>query len=151
MQQRRQYARKPTSPADMTASPIIGQPERSDQNARDSCRSLHIVDSLKRFERAGMEGLMAEMIVVDERNQDDLSRKAGCFLYSDTQLWLESGLVHRTDGPAVVFPDGAERWYLRGKEVTRDVKSYFFENKWSVTLGLDTQEKRRKFVSRFLS
>lgn len=92
---------------------------------------------------------MAEMIVVEEHNQDDMSRKAGCYLYSDTKLWLEDYVVHRADGPAIIFPDGAVRWYIRGKEVTRDVNSFFLENKWPVHKGLDTPEKLTLFQDRF--
>jgi hypothetical protein len=40
---------------------------------------------------------MAEMITVDDRNQDTLSRKAGRYLYVDTRLWLEDEQVHRGD------------------------------------------------------
>ncbi|MGE0343336.1 MAG: hypothetical protein AB7O86_09755 [Porticoccaceae bacterium] len=69
---------------------------------------------------------MAEMIVVEDRNQDDLSRKAGCYLHVDTELWLEEDRVHRGDGPAVIAPDGAERWYIHGKEVSRDVNAFLF-------------------------
>ncbi|HEY8334542.1 MAG TPA: aldehyde dehydrogenase [Tardiphaga sp.] len=93
---------------------------------------------------------MTEMIVVEDRNQDDLSRKAGCYLYADTQLWLEDNLVHRADGPAVISPDGVQRWYIRGKEVTRDVNNFFFQNKWSVQRGLDTSEKMSLFQIKFL-
>ncbi len=92
---------------------------------------------------------MPEMIVVEERNQDDMSRKAGCYLYADTQLWLEDDVVHRTDGPAIIFPDGALRWYIRGKEVTRDVNAFFIDNKWPVQNGLDTPEKMSQFQARF--
>lgn len=94
---------------------------------------------------------MSEMIVVEERNQDDMSRKAGCCLYADTRLWLENDLVHRGDGPAVIFPDGVQRWYIRGKEVTRDVNSFFIENKWSARRGLDTSEKIALFQLKFPS
>jgi hypothetical protein len=94
---------------------------------------------------------MAEMIVVEERNQDDMSCKAGCYLYADTQLWLQDNVVHRADGPAVIFPDGVERWYIHGKEVTRDVKTFFIENKWPVQRGLDTPEKMVLFRARFLT
>lgn len=93
---------------------------------------------------------MTGMVVVDDRNQDDMSRKAGCYLYVDTKLWLDQDVVHRSDGPAVIFPDGVERWYLRGKEVTRDVKSYFYQNKWPVEKGLDTLEKKQQFFDHFL-
>jgi hypothetical protein len=93
---------------------------------------------------------MAEMIVVEDRNQDDMSRKAGCYLYVDTELWLEGDLVHRMDGPAVTFPDGVEKWYLQGRDVTRDVKALFIENKWVLQKGLDTPEKMSLFQARFL-
>jgi hypothetical protein len=92
---------------------------------------------------------MTGMIVVEDRNQDDMSRKAGCYLYADTQLWLENDLVHRSDGPAVIFPDGAERWYIRGKEVTRDVNTFFYKNKWPARRGLDTSEKMALFHAHF--
>jgi hypothetical protein len=94
---------------------------------------------------------MTTMIVVEERNQDDMSRKAGCYLYADTRLWLENDLVHRGDGPAVIFPDGVERWYVRGKEMTRDVNMFFFRNKWPVQRGLDTPEKIALFQGEFLN
>ncbi len=93
---------------------------------------------------------MAEMTIVEERNQDDLSRKAGCYLYSDTKLWLERGIVHRTDGPAIIFPDGAVRWYIHGKEITRDVYVFFLDNKWPLAKGLDTAEKIASFQAHFM-
>jgi hypothetical protein len=93
---------------------------------------------------------MAEMIVVEERNQDDMSRKAGCYLYTETKLWLENDVVHRADGPAVIFPDGAVRWYLRGKEVTREVSTFLMENNWPVQKQLDSPEKVALFQERFL-
>lgn len=98
-----------------------------------------------------MEGnVMAEMTIVEERNQDDLSRKVGCYLYSDTKLWLEKGIVHRTDGPAIIFPDGAVRWYIHGKEITRDVYVFFLDNKWPLAKGLDTSEKIASFQAHFI-
>ncbi|ACK51422.1 conserved hypothetical protein [Methylocella silvestris BL2] len=93
---------------------------------------------------------MAQMIVVDEVNQDDMSRKAGCYLYCDTQFWLEDNAPHRADGPAMLSPDGVERWYLRGKEVTREVKAFFAENRWPLAQGLDTPEKKTLFAARFV-
>lgn len=93
---------------------------------------------------------MTEIIVVEDRNQDDMSRKAGCYLYTDTRLWLENGQVHRGDGPAVISPDGVERWYVRGKDVTRDVNTFFFHNRWPAKRGLDTTEKMTLFRVQFL-
>jgi hypothetical protein len=92
---------------------------------------------------------MAEMVLIEDRNQDDMSRKAGCYLYQETKLWIEGDLVHRGDGPAVIFPDGVSRWYIRGKEVTRDVKTFFMEKKWNVEKGLDTAEKMAAFQTYF--
>ena len=65
--------------------------------------------------------------------------------FGSTMMWF---IGH--DGPAVIFPDGVERWYIRGKEITRDVKTYFFQNKWRVESGLDTPEKRILFSSHFV-
>jgi hypothetical protein len=50
---------------------------------------------------------MAEMIVVEDRNQDDMSRKAGCYLYADTKLWLENNVVHRGTGRPSFPPTGS--------------------------------------------
>lgn len=94
---------------------------------------------------------MTEMIIVEDCNQDDMSRRAGCYLYSDTQIWLENDVVHRTDGPAVILPDGVERWYIRGKEITRNVNVFFFQNRWPVRNGLDTAEKTACFQAVLLT
>ncbi len=91
------------------------------------------------------------MLQVDERNQDGLSRLAGCYLYVGTHISVDDGIVHREDGPAVIFPDGAARWYVRGKEVTRGVNTLFYENKWPTAKGLDTAEKRARFAENFLT
>lgn len=89
------------------------------------------------------------MLEVDEVNQDDLSRRAGCYLYAGTRINIEEGVIHRADGPAVIFPDGVARWYLRGKEVTRAVNTLFYDNKWPISKGLDTDEKRARFAETF--
>ncbi len=57
---------------------------------------------------------MTEMIVVEDRNQDDM------------------------------------RWYIRGKDVTRDVNTFFFQNRWPAKSGLDTTEKMTSFRVQFL-
>lgn len=91
----------------------------------------------------------AEHLVVDDANRDDLSRKAGIFLYVDTQLWLVDGVVHRADGPALISPDGVERWYIHGKEMTRPVKELFSQQGWPLAPGLDTAEKQAAFNAHF--
>lgn len=36
-------------------------------------------------------------------------------IYSDgTQIWYLNGLIHREDGPAVSWPDGTQVWYVNG-------------------------------------
>ena len=30
------------------------------------------------------------------------------------QLWKLDGLLHREDGPAVIWPDGGQEWWLNG-------------------------------------
>jgi hypothetical protein len=32
-----------------------------------------------------------------------------------TQRWWKNGLLHREDGPAVIYLDGYESWYLNGE------------------------------------
>ena len=32
----------------------------------------------------------------------------------------KSGMVHREDGPAVVWPNGAKQWCINGKNLTED-------------------------------
>jgi hypothetical protein len=92
---------------------------------------------------------MPTLIFVDEHNQDAMSHAAGRYLYAGSQVWLEDGLVHYMEGPALLSPDGAQRWYVFGREVTRDVTSFFHQNDWPVAAGLDTDEKRSRFRRRF--
>jgi len=36
-----------------------------------------------------------------------------------TQIWKnENGYFHREDGPAVIYPDGTQYWYINGKHLT---------------------------------
>jgi hypothetical protein len=94
---------------------------------------------------------MPDIVIVDEANQDLICRKAGLYVFTGARVWLEDDVLHHIDGPALVSPDGAERWYIGGREATREVKSFFYEKGWSVTSGLDTDDKRALFISRFLS
>jgi hypothetical protein len=94
---------------------------------------------------------MSNIIIVDEHNQDVMCRKAGCYVYQGARLWIDDEeTLHHLDGPALVSPDGAERWYIHGKEVTRDVTTFFHENNWPVARGLDTPDKRSRFIVRFM-
>jgi hypothetical protein len=92
---------------------------------------------------------MPTLIYVDEYNQEVMSEMAGRFLHTGSQLWLEEGMLHHMEGPALLSPDGGERWYVFGREVTREVTVFFHRNHWSVGAGLDTAEKRTRFRTRF--
>ena len=35
-----------------------------------------------------------------------------------TKMWRLNGSLHREDGPAIVFKNGSEYWYLNGKNLT---------------------------------
>ncbi len=92
---------------------------------------------------------MAQMKIVDEVNQDDIGRMLGYYIYVDSKVWMEDGKVHRSDGPAVITIDGIERWYIKGKEITLEVRSFFASNKWNAKRGLDTPEKLAAFNAIF--
>lgn len=92
---------------------------------------------------------MAEVKEVNEVNQDDMGRLLGYYVYGGTQVWFEDGQVHRADGPAVLSPDGVERWYLKGKEVTVEVRDFFIAHKWNPKNGLNKPEKLAAFQEAF--
>ncbi|MBS1214779.1 MAG: putative formaldehyde dehydrogenase [Proteobacteria bacterium] len=92
---------------------------------------------------------MSQREEITEENRDQWSR-TGIYLFLGTQLWHEHGQVHRDDGPAIVSPDGVERWYVRGREITAEVKTLFRENQWDLRRGLDTVEKRALFQASLL-
>lgn len=92
---------------------------------------------------------MAQWEEITEENRDQWSRR-GIYLFLGTQIWHEHDQVHRDDGPAIVSPDGVERWYVRGREITAEVKALFRENQWNLSRGLDTAEKRAKFQTALL-
>ncbi|BBA32180.1 putative formaldehyde dehydrogenase [Methylocaldum marinum] len=93
---------------------------------------------------------MAQWTEITEENRDEWSRK-GIYLFLGTKLSYELGQVHREDGPAVLSPDGVERWYVRGREITAEVKTLFREHKWDLAKGLDTPEKLALFKATFVS
>lgn len=94
---------------------------------------------------------MSSMTLVEEANRDTLTRLAGCYLFLDTRVWMQDGVIHRDDGPAIEFPDGVVRWILHGRELTREVNTFFYDNKWPIKTGLDTPEKLALFRARFIN
>jgi len=49
---------------------------------------------------------------------------------SDTgnKFWYMDGLLHREDGPAIIYTDGEERWWLHNTE--------YSEKGWKEEMGL---------------
>ena len=45
-----------------------------------------------------------------------------------TQLWFINGNLHREDGPARIFPDGQEEWYINGKLHREDGPAVIYPN-----------------------
>ena len=52
-------------------------------------------------------------------------RTAGpAIVYPDgNQRWCRNGVYHRTDGPAIVYPNGMRAWYLNGVAMVEDEHS----------------------------
>ena len=53
-------------------------------------------------------------------------REAGpAVIYSDgEQYWYINGNLHREDGPAVIFPDGEQYWYINFHDVTDQITEW---------------------------
>ena len=52
-----------------------------------------------------------------------------------TQAWYENDRRHRTDGPAIVWRDGTEEWWVGGVNITQEVESWMQAN--AITLPFD--------------
>ena len=44
-------------------------------------------------------------------------------VFGGIQFWCLNGVFHREDGPAVIFADGTQAWYLHGELVTEEEHS----------------------------
>jgi hypothetical protein len=96
-----------------------------------------------------MRDIVSEMIEVVEENQDDMGRIVGYYCYVGTKIWFEDGLVHRTDGPAVITLDGVDRYYIKGKEITVEARDFMIEHRWNPKKGLDRPDKIQAFQAAF--
>jgi hypothetical protein len=67
-------------------------------------------------------------------NNGHLHRTDGpAYVWPDgTQEWLLNGYRHRTDGPAFIGADGYQQWFIEDQELTeQEVELYRFR-KWAV-------------------
>jgi hypothetical protein len=46
---------------------------------------------------------------------------------SGSKWWYINGKQHREDGPAVIFPDGSQLWYLNDVNITENVTNWASE------------------------
>jgi hypothetical protein len=42
--------------------------------------------------------------------------------------WFSNGILHRIEGPAVIYPDGEQSWYINGKLHREDGPAMMFNN-----------------------
>ena len=51
-----------------------------------------------------------------------LHREDGpAMIFSDgSQYWYKNGYLHREDGPAEIYPDGTQEWYINGERHRED-------------------------------
>ncbi len=55
-------------------------------------------------------------------------------IYPDgTQFWYINGKLHREDGPAVIYPNGIQHWYINGNDITDEIK------KWAEDRDIDLE------------
>jgi len=89
---------------------------------------------------------------------DDLNPKPVCEIDKwGTRRWRLNGLLHRTDGPAVVWLDGAEQWYLNGHrhrttgpaETYKNGNQHWFINDKDITKAVEKWIKDRDISSPF--
>jgi len=40
------------------------------------------------------------------------------------QEWRVDGYLHRTDGPAVIYADGTQAWWVNGENITKQVEKW---------------------------
>ena len=74
----------------------------------------------------------------------------------DIKRHYHDGELHREDGPALIYPDGAQHWYLNGKRHREDGPAaiypngtqYWYRNGKEVRMEdvLDTPEKKEAYL-----
>lgn len=63
----------------------------------------------------------------------------------DIKYWFnEAGSIHREDGPAIEYPDGINRWFLNGRELTE--LCHFEESPYFQSLPVEERVLRRLMI-----
>lgn len=73
--------------------------------------SIHIVGDIIRY-------FKGNAIHRDNDLPAIIKKGEGC----STRYWYQNGLPHRDNGPAMIYSDGTELWFERGKEIGREIK-----------------------------
>ena len=86
-----------------------------------TCNSFHTDRSREIFRKTfpdgclvshdNMQKLLDEGMVIWDIMKFSLS---GYFKKGRNEYWYKEGLLHRDDGPAIVFSDGSRYWYVNG-------------------------------------
>jgi len=45
-----------------------------------------------------------------------------------SKYYYLNDLLHREDGPAIIYTNSENKWYLNGKNITIEVKEWIIEN-----------------------
>ena len=81
---------------------------------------------------------------------DKLDRKKGPALVDGIlkfKLWYTNGLLHRLDGPAVIWGNGKKEWWINGKKLcTKKVETWIKEN----NINLKTKQHQTLFILIFI-
>lgn len=43
------------------------------------------------------------------------------------KIWMLNGEIHCVDEPAVVYPDGKEKWFIHDNDITKSVEKFMQE------------------------
>ena len=65
------------------------------------------------------------------------------------QIWVLNGNYHRTDGPAVIYPNGYQAWYLNGKRHRTDGPAVIYGNgaqRWCLNDKEMTEKEHAKAI-----
>ena len=70
------------------------------------------------------------------------------YIYPDgRQEWYLNSKIHRLDGPAVIFPNGSQKWYINDIDITEEI------NEWLSQMNITypfTDEEKVLFAVRWL-
>ena len=70
--------------------------------------------AVQRLQKSSMNALLQETTVSHDDLQDALSGVVRTCVNGTVRYQNQDGQYHRTNGPAVIWPDGLQAWYRNG-------------------------------------